>query len=181
MEGENNFKPHSGKWELYSLKDKKTSFASLSSISSSTWWNLTCLPVLFGLFYQKSGQSLSLIHSPTAILNEHIKASAEKVSCQTPLQRRSDTPMFFFLFFCLCKRPCLFPPKHKSQPPARWQREQATKRCHPMVSPGLPLTQRWGTTGHLLQEAPSNRWQGCHTHTSCSPLSTASPHSPNHS
>lgn len=117
-------------------------------------------------FYQNSGQALSLIHSATATLKIHIKASAEKVSCQTPLQRRSGTQKLLG-FFCLCKRPCLFPPKRKSQPPARWQRERATKSCHPMVSPELLPARRW-RTGHLLQELPSaggkDGQQHRHTH-----------------
>lgn len=97
MGGENNSKPHSGKWELNSFKDlkKKTSFADLSSISSGIWWNVTCMPVLFGLFNQNSGQSLSLIHSPTAILNIDIKTSAEKWAA------RLTNILLLFFFACI--------------------------------------------------------------------------------
>lgn len=179
VEGENNFKPCSGKWEPYSLKGKKISFASLSSISSGTWWNLTCLPVLFGLFSQNSGQSLSLIHSPTAILNACIKASAEKVICQTPLQCRSGIQTFSFLVFACVKGHAFPPPQNTNPSHLRGGRESrqpkgATPWCHQCCSPDTEVgNNRSPPTG-----APFNRWQGWHTHPA---LPTASPPSPKHS
>lgn len=124
------------------------------------------LPACFVWAFLPKIRSVTVPYSQSHSHSEwtHQSISWKSELPDTPATQVRHTNVFLFVF-CLCKRPCLFPPKHKSQPPARWQREQATKRCHPMVSPGLPLTQRWGTTGHLLQELPlTGGKDGTHTH-----------------
>lgn len=79
------------------------------------------LPACF--FHQNSGQSLSLIHSVTATLKIHMKALAEKVNCQAPLQCRSSTQTFF-LFAC-AKGHAYCP--HKANPSHLWGGRYSTQ------------------------------------------------------
>lgn len=124
------------------------------------------LPACFVWAFFPKFRSVTVPYSQS---HSHSECMHQSISWKSDLP---DTPAMqvrhtniFLLGFCLCKRPCFPPsPEHKSQSPERWQREQATKRCYPMVSPVLLLTQRWGTTGHLPQELPlTGGKDGTHT------------------
>lgn len=117
---------------------------------------------------------------PSSQFHSHSEYTHQKITQNSQLP---DTPAMqvrytnIFLFFLLCKRPCLLSPARKSHPPARRQKEQATKRCHPMVSPVLLLTEV-GNNSSPPAGAPFRAERVAHT--PCSPLLAASPHCPKH-
>lgn len=177
VEGENNFKPRSGKWEPYSLKGKKNIICQ--SIIYFFWHLMKShLPACFVWAFFPKFRSVTVPYSQS---HSHSECTHQSISWKSDLP---DTPAMqvrhtniFLLGFCLCKRPC-FPPR--TQIPATWEAaERAGNQKVPPhgVTSAAPDTEV-GNNRSPPTGAPFNRWQGQHTHPA---LPTASPPSPKHS
>lgn len=107
------------------------------------------------------------------------KHQLKKWAARHPYNAGQTYQYFSFGFFACVKGHAYSPqnanPSHLQGGRESMQPRGSIPRCHQCC-----MTQRGGTTGHLLQEPPLTGGKDG-TDTPCSPLSTASPHSPKHS
>ena len=91
------------------------------------------------LFSPPKFRSVTVPHSQchSRSENTHQSISWKSELPGTTAMQVKQTNIFLF---CLCKRPCLFPPECKSQPPVRRQIQQASKSCHSTAPHGDALS-----------------------------------------